>query len=75
MKYLRSKKLSKSHVITKGAYDPATKTMTILFRSGALYAYADVSPEDFAAFEAADSPGGHFTTHIRPKYKGQRVSA
>jgi hypothetical protein len=46
-------------------YDPATKTLSVEFRSGHSANYSDVSPEQHADFMAAPSKGKHFHKHIR----------
>lgn len=56
-------------------YDQASQTMAIRFKGkgdapGSLYHYADVSPEDWAAFRDAESIGSHFYRHIKP-YPGK----
>lgn len=62
-------------------YDPETKTLAVRFKRGpgALYHYADVSPETHAAFVFADSIGTYFGQHIKPlpfkKYPAEPVSA
>lgn len=51
-------------------HDPVTNTLAIRFRHkigiGSLYHYSGVTPEDFAAFEGAESIGKHFYAHIKP---------
>lgn len=61
-------------------YDPATQTLAIQFKSGtrAVYHYANVTPEDWEAFRAAESHGSHFYKHIKPfpeKYPYTRIEA
>lgn len=61
-------------------HDANTQTLAIQFKSGtrATYHYANVTPEDFAAFKGADSVGSHFYKHIKPfpeKYPFTRVEA
>lgn len=50
-------------------YDPATKALTVQFKSGAQHRYADVSPDAHAALMAAESKGKHFHAHIRSAHQ------
>lgn len=59
-------------------YDAKTQTLAIQFKSGkqAVYHYANVTAEDFAAFKSAESIGSHFYKHIKPhkdKYPYVRI--
>jgi hypothetical protein len=54
-------------------YDPASRTMTLRFKNGAVWHYDGVSPEKNAAFLAAPSKGQHFNTHIRGIHPGQKA--
>ena len=61
-------------------YDVSTQTLAIQFKSGtrAIYHYANVTAEDFAAFKAAESIGSHFYKNIKPfpeKYPYTRIEA
>jgi hypothetical protein len=52
-------------------YDAETQTLAIQFKAkgaapGSLYHYANVTPDDFAAFRDAESIGSHFYKHIKP---------
>lgn len=60
-----------SSQINAVGYDPETQTLAIQFKGwkgelGATYHYANVTPEDFAAFQGAESLGRHFGRHIKP---------
>jgi hypothetical protein len=47
-------------------YDAATQTLAVQFKNGTKVAqYRGITPDDFAALEAADSIGKHFGRHIR----------
>lgn len=48
-------------------YDEATKTLAVQFKHGAraIYHYAGVEPEAFAAFKAAESMGTYFGKHFK----------
>ncbi|MDX2264969.1 MAG: KTSC domain-containing protein [Hyphomicrobiales bacterium] len=54
-------------------YDPARATLTVVFVSGAVYAYAAVPPEVYEAFLAAESKGRRFMAHIRGRYAYRRM--
>jgi hypothetical protein len=49
---------------------PNTNTLDIQFKGkngpGSTYRYSNVSAEDYAALEAAESKGKHFGQHIKP---------
>lgn len=49
-------------------YDATSQTLAIQFKSGkqAVYHYANVTAEDFAAFKSAESIGSHFYREIKP---------
>lgn len=59
----------KSSNLSAVGYDPATRALTVQFKSGASHHYADVSPEAHAALMAAESVGKHFHAHIRSAHK------
>lgn len=76
----------KSSQIHSIGYDPETQTLAIRFyrgwgreqRPGALYHYANVTPEEFAAFRDAPSLGKHFGQHFKPfadKYPYNKIAA
>ena len=67
-------------------HDAATNTLAVRFKPGklaaakgepgALYHYANVTAEDFAALEGAESIGSHFYRTIKPaadKYPFTRI--
>ena len=52
-------------------YDPKKHVLAVRFKNWkgeatSLYHYANVSPEEYAAFLAADSKGKFFGAHIKP---------
>lgn len=51
-----------------GAYDPATRELTIEFASGGRYVYSGVAPEVVAELRSAGSPGKFFYAAIRNNY-------
>lgn len=62
-------------------HDPDTNTLAIRFkghggRPGSLYHYQNVTADDFAAFQSAESKGSHFIRNIKPhtdKYPFARI--
>lgn len=62
-------------------HDPDTNTLAIRFkgyggRPGSLYHYQNVTADDFAAFQSAESKGRHFGQNIKPhtdKYPFARI--
>lgn len=62
-----------SSVIKQASYDASKRELEVEFRSGAVYKYADVPPEEAEAFAASSSKGGFFTAYIRNSYQASRV--
>lgn len=65
----------KSSNVGWARYDSETQVLEIDFRNAAgekasTYTYAGFPPEDWAAFQAAESKGKHFAYKIRPAFKG-----
>ncbi|MBU3577489.1 KTSC domain-containing protein [Polynucleobacter sp. UK-Kesae-W10] len=50
-------------------YDPTVRVLTIQFKTGKSYKYADVSPDSMGKLLAADSFGSHLSKHIIKKHK------
>ncbi|MFJ8040428.1 KTSC domain-containing protein [Kitasatospora sp. NPDC096147] len=48
-------------------------TLELEFRSGSVYAYADVPETEYRALLAAPSLGRYFHAHIRDRYPYRRV--
>lgn len=55
--------------IARMKYDPATAVLSIEFRSGKTYSYADVPYDVFNNFIAAPSAGRFFNSTIKGVYK------
>lgn len=55
-----------SRSITAAGYDEASQTLSVQFKSGAVYQYKDVPRETFDAFMAAESKGRFFQESVRP---------
>jgi hypothetical protein len=70
--------VSKTGMVGVG-YDPEAEILEIEFKSrkeggeGTLYHYHNVSPEEYAAFMAAESKGSHFIKSIKPTKKCVKV--
>lgn len=63
----------KSSQIASHGYDPATKTLEVEFKTGAVYQYADVPAEVAAGFSDCDSVGKHFGQAVRGKFAYQML--
>ena len=50
------------------SYDPESREMTIAFKSGAVYHYADVDEGTYDGLLAAPSPGKFFASEIRDAF-------
>jgi hypothetical protein len=61
-----------SSVIAGATYDAAKQELTVEFRSGAVYVYKGVPPEEAEAFASAESKGGFFAAYIRNSYTSAR---
>lgn len=48
--------------------------MTVEFRSGGVYEYADVDEAAFDAFHKAESHGKHLGMHIKGKHAFKRIN-
>ena len=56
----------KSSQIESVGYDAATGTLAVKFQRGTtVYQYPNVTPKQFAEFQAADSLGKHFGKHLK----------
>jgi hypothetical protein len=63
-----------SSSIVSAGYDASTKTFDIEYVSGSVYRYADVPPQVYARFLAADSKGRFVNTVIKKRYRFIRLS-
>lgn len=61
------KQVTSSNIAAVG-YDEDKKRLTVIYKSGGTYHYEGVSPETYAALEAADSIGQHVAKHIKGKH-------
>ena len=55
-------------------YVPAKRELWVTFVSARRYVYAEVPPEVFDAFEAAESRGAFFNREIRDRYAFREVT-
>ena len=62
-----------SSMMSHIGYDPASKTLTILFQSGKRYEYGGVEQQVFDDFLAADSKGSYFRGMIDDCYLYRQV--
>jgi hypothetical protein len=58
----------KSSNLQSADYSPETNSLTITFRGGGRYSYADVPESVYAGLLAAPSPGSYFASTIKDKY-------
>jgi len=59
----------KSSSILSAGYDEATRTLELEFASFAVYAYYQVPPSIYAAFQAAGSKGHFHALYLAGKYE------
>jgi hypothetical protein len=57
-----------STVIDRFHHDPGTGVLTVVFRTGRVYAYHGVPASEVAALRSAESKGRYFNAHIRGHY-------
>jgi hypothetical protein len=63
-----------SKMLAAVAYVPDTRTLYLRFRSGQIYAYFDVAADQYQEFLQADSRGRHFLSHIRGRFRYERLA-
>ncbi|MCA3109865.1 MAG: KTSC domain-containing protein [Rhodocyclaceae bacterium] len=57
-----------SSQIASHGYDPATQTLEVEFKTGAVYQYDGVPPEVADGFNNCESVGKHFGAQVRGKF-------
>ena len=62
-----------SSVIRRYQYDNDSRTLRVVFVSGAVYDYFDVPPEVADAFAAVRSKGEFFGRVVRPFFEFEKV--
>lgn len=63
-----------SSVIAKMIYDSSTALLTIIYVSGAVYAYENVPGEIYNAMKSAMSKGTFLNRNIKGKYPFKKIS-
>jgi hypothetical protein len=63
-----------SSAIRAVGYDEGTRTLEVEFRSGSVYDYDDVPPEEALGLLRSDSLGRYFATRIRPHHAARRAA-
>jgi hypothetical protein len=58
----------RSSNLASADYAPETQSMTIVFKGGGRYSYADVPESVYAGLLAAPSPGSYFAQNVKDKY-------
>lgn len=62
-----------SNIVSAG-YDPASKTLEIVFKNGAIYRYTGVPKETYEGMWKAESMGRFVAANIATKFKYQHVN-
>jgi hypothetical protein len=63
-----------SSVIFDKHYDARTRRLTITFANGRIYIYESVPPTVAVEFDAAQSKGQYFNSHIRDSYRCREIT-
>lgn len=56
-------------------FDETTRVLTVHFKNGKSYPYANVDDETIRNFAAAPSHGAHFSAHIKGKFEAPKEGA
>jgi len=62
-----------SSVIASVGYDSAARTMDVEFRTGRLYRFFGITPDDHNALISAESIGRHFNAKIRNRFPCREI--
>ena len=62
-----------SSVIAAKHYDPETKTLRVIYTSGAIYDYLDVPEEVYEAMNRSFSKGTFLNNRIKPVYEYKKI--
>jgi hypothetical protein len=65
----------RSMAVASIAYDPATRTLEVVFRKGQVWRYFDVPPSVHRDFLAAESKGRFYNKSIRKHFKSVKPQA
>ena len=63
-----------SKSLAASAYDDEKRILYLRFRSGEVYRYFEVPEEQYREFLDAESRGRHFLSHIRNRFRYQRLA-
>jgi len=63
-----------SKMLAAVAYVPETATLYLRFRSGEIYSYFDFPEAQYQEFLRAESLGRYFRSHIRGRFRYQRLA-
>ena len=70
--FLERKPVRSSDLSSVG-YDERRLMLEIEFRSGGIYRYLEVPKETFSGLMESDSKGRYFATHIRDRFRHERL--
>ena len=62
-------KIKGSSHIQHAEYDEQSRTLHVGFNGGNAYAYQNVPPEKWEAFQKSDSKGGYLAAEIKPHHR------
>lgn len=54
-------------------YDPDSRDLTLHFKNGGVYRYADVSADKVAAFAESASPGRFYSAKIKANHTSEKL--
>lgn len=63
-----------SRMFLSAAYDAESYILYLRFRSGEVYRYFDFPQDRYRDFLNAESRGRHFLTHIRDRFRYERLA-
>lgn len=63
---------TKSAFLAGASYNPETKVLTVHFRNGKEYQYADVPEETYKEFCEAESAGVYYSANIKNKFEAPK---
>ena len=63
-----------SKMLAASAYELEPRTLYLRFRTGDIYAYFDFPEDQYQAFLQAESHGRYFLSHIRGRFRYQRLA-
>lgn len=62
-----------SEMLVAAGYDPKSRILQVIFRTGGMYRYKNVPPDKFDQLMSADSIGKYMHKHIIGRYEYERV--